>query len=146
MGEGSYMRSSSLPFPALVVHMPSLCLTPLQVDKILGPGNQFVTAAKMVLQNSEAMVSPCAFRTHCAAVLCFSVGDACNPSITPSPAPPPHPPFAALRCRWPSTCLRAHLRCWWWPTLAQTPPTWRPTCCHRRSTAQTHRCVTYGRD
>lgn len=28
-----------------------------QVDKILGPGNQFVTAAKMVLQNSEAMVA-----------------------------------------------------------------------------------------
>lgn len=28
-----------------------------KVDKILGPGNQFVTAAKMVLQNSEAMVS-----------------------------------------------------------------------------------------
>eukprot|EP00200_Dunaliella_tertiolecta_P005801 CAMPEP_0202339336 /NCGR_PEP_ID=MMETSP1126-20121109/1243_1 /ASSEMBLY_ACC=CAM_ASM_000457 /TAXON_ID=3047 /ORGANISM="Dunaliella tertiolecta, Strain CCMP1320" /LENGTH=439 /DNA_ID=CAMNT_0048929875 /DNA_START=1288 /DNA_END=2607 /DNA_ORIENTATION=- len=28
-----------------------------KVDKILGPGNQFVTAAKMLLQNSEAMVS-----------------------------------------------------------------------------------------
>lgn len=28
-----------------------------QVDKILGPGNQYVTAAKMLLQNSEAMVS-----------------------------------------------------------------------------------------
>jgi histidinol dehydrogenase len=28
-----------------------------KVDKILGPGNQFVTAAKMALQNSEAMVS-----------------------------------------------------------------------------------------
>lgn len=28
-----------------------------KVDKILGPGNQFVTAAKMVLQNSEAMVA-----------------------------------------------------------------------------------------
>jgi len=27
-----------------------------KVDKIAGPGNQFVTAAKMVLQNSEAMV------------------------------------------------------------------------------------------
>jgi histidinol dehydrogenase len=27
------------------------------VDKVLGPGNQFVTAAKMVLQNSEAMVA-----------------------------------------------------------------------------------------
>jgi len=27
-----------------------------KVDKILGPGNQFVTAAKMLLQNSEAMV------------------------------------------------------------------------------------------
>ena len=29
----------------------------MQVDKLLGPGNQYVTAAKMVLQNSEAMVS-----------------------------------------------------------------------------------------
>ena len=29
----------------------------MQVDKILGPGNQYVTAAKMLLQNSEAMVS-----------------------------------------------------------------------------------------
>lgn len=29
----------------------------LQVDKLLGPGNQYVTAAKMLLQNSEAMVS-----------------------------------------------------------------------------------------
>ena len=28
-----------------------------KVDKIFGPGNQYVTAAKMVLQNSEAMVS-----------------------------------------------------------------------------------------
>ncbi|KAH7292322.1 hypothetical protein KP509_29G061700 [Ceratopteris richardii] len=28
-----------------------------KVDKILGPGNQFVTAAKMLLQNSEAMIS-----------------------------------------------------------------------------------------
>ena len=29
----------------------------LQVYKILGPGNQYVTAAKMALQNSEAMIS-----------------------------------------------------------------------------------------
>lgn len=28
-----------------------------KVDKIAGPGNQFVTAAKMILQNSEAMIS-----------------------------------------------------------------------------------------
>ncbi|CAL5225499.1 g8327 [Coccomyxa viridis] len=28
-----------------------------KVDKLLGPGNQYVTAAKMLLQNSEAMVS-----------------------------------------------------------------------------------------
>jgi len=28
-----------------------------KVDKICGPGNQFVTAAKMMLQNSEAMVA-----------------------------------------------------------------------------------------
>lgn len=28
-----------------------------KVDKVLGPGNQFVTAAKMLLQNSRAMVS-----------------------------------------------------------------------------------------
>ncbi|GFZ14344.1 histidinol dehydrogenase [Actinidia rufa] len=28
-----------------------------QVEKIFGPGNQYVTAAKMILQNSEAMVS-----------------------------------------------------------------------------------------
>eukprot|EP00271_Cylindrocystis_brebissonii_P009891 TRINITY_DN2546_c0_g1_i3.p1 TRINITY_DN2546_c0_g1~~TRINITY_DN2546_c0_g1_i3.p1 ORF type:complete len:442 (+),score=63.67 TRINITY_DN2546_c0_g1_i3:192-1517(+) len=28
-----------------------------KVDKLLGPGNQYVTAAKMILQNSEAMVS-----------------------------------------------------------------------------------------
>lgn len=27
-----------------------------KVDKILGPGNQYVTAAKMILQNSEAMI------------------------------------------------------------------------------------------
>jgi hypothetical protein len=27
-----------------------------KVDKIAGPGNQYVTAAKMLLQNSEAMV------------------------------------------------------------------------------------------
>ncbi|CAL4936314.1 unnamed protein product [Urochloa decumbens] len=32
-------------------------LLPLQVEKIFGPGNQYVTAAKMILQNSEAMVS-----------------------------------------------------------------------------------------
>ena len=29
----------------------------MQVHKILGPGNQYVTAAKMALQNSEAMIS-----------------------------------------------------------------------------------------
>lgn len=29
----------------------------MQVHKILGPGNQYVTAAKMMLQNSEAMVA-----------------------------------------------------------------------------------------
>ena len=29
----------------------------LQVHKILGPGNQYVTAAKMMLQNSEALVA-----------------------------------------------------------------------------------------
>ena len=29
----------------------------MQVHKILGPGNQYVTAAKMLLQNSEAMVA-----------------------------------------------------------------------------------------
>ncbi|KAK1289947.1 hypothetical protein QJS10_CPB18g01336 [Acorus calamus] len=28
-----------------------------KVEKVLGPGNQYVTAAKMILQNSEAMVS-----------------------------------------------------------------------------------------
>lgn len=28
-----------------------------QVDKILGPGNQYVTAAKMLLQTSEAMIA-----------------------------------------------------------------------------------------
>ncbi|XP_017985008.1 PREDICTED: histidinol dehydrogenase, chloroplastic isoform X1 [Theobroma cacao] len=28
-----------------------------KVEKILGPGNQYVTAAKMILQNSEAMIS-----------------------------------------------------------------------------------------
>lgn len=28
-----------------------------KVDKIFGPGNQYVTAAKMILQNSEALVS-----------------------------------------------------------------------------------------
>lgn len=28
-----------------------------KVDKILGPGNQYVTAAKMILQNSDAMIS-----------------------------------------------------------------------------------------
>ncbi len=28
-----------------------------KVDKIAGPGNQYVTAAKMLLQNSEAMVA-----------------------------------------------------------------------------------------
>lgn len=28
-----------------------------QVDKIFGPGNQYVTAAKMALQNSEAMIA-----------------------------------------------------------------------------------------
>ncbi len=27
------------------------------MDKLLGPGNQYVTAAKMLAQNSEAMVS-----------------------------------------------------------------------------------------
>jgi len=32
-------------------------ITVPKVDKILGPGNQFVTAAKMLLQNSEAMIS-----------------------------------------------------------------------------------------
>ena len=35
----------------------SWCVVLWQVDKILGPGNQYVTAAKMLLQNSEAMVS-----------------------------------------------------------------------------------------
>ena len=33
------------------------CDAALQVHKILGPGNQYVTAAKMALQNSEAMIS-----------------------------------------------------------------------------------------
>ena len=32
-------------------------VAPIQVDKLLGPGNQYVTAAKMLAQNSEAMVS-----------------------------------------------------------------------------------------
>ena len=35
----------------------STLLMLMQVDKLLGPGNQYVTAAKMLLQNSEAMVS-----------------------------------------------------------------------------------------
>ena len=35
----------------------SRLVTLVQVDKLLGPGNQYVTAAKMLLQNSEAMVS-----------------------------------------------------------------------------------------
>ncbi len=39
----------------LTTERPS-CLRP-QVHKILGPGNQYVTAAKMLLQNSEAMVA-----------------------------------------------------------------------------------------
>lgn len=45
------------------MHIPAkLCsdvqiMSGMQVDKILGPGNQYVTAAKMLLQNSEAMVS-----------------------------------------------------------------------------------------
>lgn len=44
----------------LISRCPGACqlrLVLLQVDKILGPGNQYVTAAKMLLQNSEAMVS-----------------------------------------------------------------------------------------
>lgn len=28
-----------------------------KVDKIFGPGNQYVTAAKMILQNSEAQIA-----------------------------------------------------------------------------------------
>ena len=36
--------------------LPGPLPTP-QVDKIFGPGNQYVTAAKMLLTNSEAMVS-----------------------------------------------------------------------------------------
>ena len=36
--------------------MNALVTSP-QVDKIFGPGNQYVTAAKMALQNSEAMVA-----------------------------------------------------------------------------------------
>ncbi|CAA3033286.1 histidinol dehydrogenase, chloroplastic isoform X2 [Olea europaea subsp. europaea] len=35
----------------------SFVLLLLQVEKIYGPGNQYVTAAKMILQNSEAMIS-----------------------------------------------------------------------------------------
>lgn len=38
-------------------HPHPLSPAPAQVDKLFGPGNQFVTAAKMVLQNSEAMVA-----------------------------------------------------------------------------------------
>ena len=36
---------------------PDHSRTAVQVHKILGPGNQYVTAAKMALQNSEAMIS-----------------------------------------------------------------------------------------
>ena len=41
-----------------VVTVSEVCsFASCQVHKILGPGNQFVTAAKMHLQNSEAMVA-----------------------------------------------------------------------------------------
>ena len=36
---------------------PNVCDSVMQVDKILGSGNQYVRAAKMVLQNCEAMVA-----------------------------------------------------------------------------------------
>ena len=45
----------ALSLQALSVHKH--CDAALQVHKILGPGNQYVTAAKMALQNSEAMIS-----------------------------------------------------------------------------------------
>ncbi|KAL1320631.1 histidinol dehydrogenase, chloroplastic [Arachis ipaensis] len=36
---------------------PERSVENMKVEKIFGPGNQYVTAAKMILQNSEAMVS-----------------------------------------------------------------------------------------
>ncbi len=48
-------RHVALSLQALPVQ--TSCETALQVHKILGPGNQYVTAAKMALQNSEAMIS-----------------------------------------------------------------------------------------
>jgi len=45
----------ALSLQALPVQMG--CDIAVQVHKILGPGNQYVTAAKMALQNSEAMIS-----------------------------------------------------------------------------------------
>ena len=51
-GQASHV---ALSLQALPVQMG--CDIAVQVHKILGPGNQYVTAAKMALQNSEAMIS-----------------------------------------------------------------------------------------
>ena len=53
---GAQMPLSSLAL-WLVGQSFMMCFPWLQVHKILGPGNQYVTAAKMLLQNSEAMVA-----------------------------------------------------------------------------------------
>lgn len=43
--------------PRCIADARAVMAARLQVDKICGPGNQYVTAAKMLLQNSEAMVA-----------------------------------------------------------------------------------------
>lgn len=55
-GTGVSVSSSSSTWFSFTLPRP-FCAACAQVDKIFGPGNQYVTAAKMLLQNSEAMVA-----------------------------------------------------------------------------------------
>ena len=83
------------------------------MDKVLGPGNQYVTAAKMLLQNSEAMISmdmpagpsevlviadAAARPDFIAADLLSQAEHGPDSQVSPKTTPPPPPSF-------PPSCL-----------------------------------------
>ena len=124
---------------------------------MLGPGNQYVTAAKMLLQNSEAMISmdmPAgpsevlviadqgAPHAHVAADLLSQAEHGPDSQVTTSSAPswPPSTPSCTLKPSGAQQDLAYHDL--GLITSRQRPrpmPTWLQTCCPRPSTGLTAR-------
>jgi Histidinol dehydrogenase len=106
----------------------------VQVDKILGPGNQYVTAAKMLLQNSEAMISmdmPAGPSEVCA---CPG-----RPAVHQHATHRHISSLHALQTQMMSCCYMDLRRSWSLQTSRQRQRSLRRTCCHRQSTAPTAR-------